>query len=98
MVFEWFFAGLFAGGVGGWLVREWIELRISKEAERQRLASISGKGVAARQEAESRMEAAMLKIAVGMKEGKDVQTLLKETAAEYPDVALRLAKKVGFSL
>ncbi|MCX6500788.1 MAG: hypothetical protein NTU93_18645, partial [Arthrobacter sp.] len=57
------------------------------------MARLSEKGVDARQDRAARYEAAMLSIGMKMKAGAKPMDALKEVAAEYPDVAMRLLEK-----
>lgn len=68
------------------------DLRTYKAAE------YATKGNTKRAEAESRMESAMGEAVVLMKSGKPPIEVMKEVAAKYPDVAIKLAKKYGLGI
>lgn len=57
--------------------------------------SVSGSvGRASREASSARMEEALAKVAIKVKEGKSPTDAIKETAMEFPDVALAIGKKM----
>lgn len=94
VAFAGFWGGVLSGAVGAWLASHRIQ-QLEYKLEQLHLRTISGAGVASRQEKAERMSAAMAEAIAGMqKEGANATEVLKAIALKYPDVALDVAKKV----
>ena len=87
----WFFGGIVVGVSGGIAVH-WYAHRLAASKYMQ---DKSRKGVEARQEYEDRMTAALVEAAAMHKAGKKPQEIMAELLPKYPDVAMRLVKKLG---
>ena len=61
-------------------------------------ASYGQRGASVKQEKSERVNAALAKAAILLKEGKQPIEIMKQVASEYPDVAMDLVKKGGISL
>lgn len=58
--------------------------------------SVKGqKSVNVRNQYQEELESAMLEVGAALKDGKDLKEVLPAVAAKYPNVAMKLAKKVG---
>lgn len=58
--------------------------------------SIKGqKSVNVRNQYQEELESAMLEVGMALKEGKDLKEVLPAVATKYPNVAMKLAKKLG---
>lgn len=70
------------------------------QAVEERVSALQGKlysgaGNEKRQQSQDRMIEAIAKVAALTKDGKPINEVLPQVAAEYPDVAMLLAKKGG---
>ena len=87
----WFFGG-FAVGVG---CSAAIYLFSHRLAAARYMSEKGTRAVQAKQEYEDRMTAALVEAAALHKAGKKPQEIMAELLPRYPDVAMRLVKKLG---
>jgi len=85
---------LAAGFLAGCVASALFLVLVNKRAQQLHNIKAGAVGRQARAEQEDRMMAAVAEFGKAVQEGKPMQDALKETAMKYPDVALKIGKKV----
>lgn len=87
----------FLGGIVGWFGRGIYADNVRAEALRYNMTNASRKAVEVKQEREERLMGLVAGAFQAQKEGK-LTEFMKEAAIQNPDLALKMASKIGFKV